>query len=400
MEQNVTIKWITRNKKRYVNLGYTYTGLSTEFSVKLKDLETNSNEKVVVSCDECGAKIMTPYRNYNRIVLNKGGYYCRKCNAKFTSDIRVSNNKDRQLKYFENAVAEKGYTSIATVDDYVGCEVPMPFICSKHGVQKLSIQQLQQGCSCPRCRTSYNKLSIDDIMIKVNEKNNDILLNPEDYVDTKTSNLRIQCGSCGKEFVTNFASIYGSNGYCPDCAKLSQIKNSILSQKILIGNTTRNGKCYLVNPKDYKKAYEKNLEFICDECGDTYICDYVHYCGGQIRCAKCTTKNNSLGEYLIMKYLDAHNIKYIQQYKINECKHKRPLPFDFYLPDYDLLIEFDGIQHFKMTSRDTKESFRLRKLRDKIKDDYCKKEGIELLRIKYLDRDNIGKILNKKLNII
>lgn len=400
LEQMVTIKWFTRNKQRYIDLGYEFTGMSTELTVKLRDLEKNSNQKVSVRCDNCGKEILTPYRNYNKIIARKGGYYCRQCNAVYTSDIRIKNNKERQLKYFNDTISEKGYTSIATVKDYSGYNTPMPFICEKHGIQRLSIQQLQQGCSCPKCRTSPNKLSINQIIDKISEKNGDILLNPNDYIDTKTSNLQIQCGICGYIFTTNYASFYNSNGYCPTCALKSQIKKSTLSQDDLIKNTSRKGKCYLVNPKDYKRAYERNLKFICDECGEIYTCDYQHYHDGQIRCTKCSTKNNSLGEYLIMKYLDLHNIKYIQQYRIQDCKYKKPLPFDFYLPDYDLLIEFDGIQHFQMTKKDTKESFELRKLRDSIKDEFCRNNDIDLLRIKYLDRDNIETILDKKLDII
>ncbi len=101
-----------------------------------------------------------------------------------------------------------------------------------------------------------------------------------------------------------------------------------------------------------------------------------------------------------MNFLDNYKIKYIQQYRIKNCRYKKPLPFDFYLPKYKLLIEFDGWQHYNMTSRDTKESFELRKKRDEIKTNYCKDNNIELLRISYLERDNIEKILKERLNVI
>ena len=67
------------------------------------------------------------------------------------------------------------------------------------------------------------------------------------------------------------------------------------------------------------------------------------------------------------------------------------MPFDFYLPEYNICIEFDGIQHFE--PRDAfggKVEFEKTKLRDKIKDDYCKNNGLSLIRI-----SNIRDIKNK-----
>lgn len=400
LEQKVKIKWFTRNKQRYEKLGYKFTGYSTGFFVNAKDLEINSSKKVTVKCDECDKEIITPYRNYNRIVKEKGKYRCRKCNAPLTSDIRINNNKVRQLKDFENMVNKKGYTSIAKIDDYNGSYNPMPFICDKHGVQYLSINQLRQGCSCPRCRTSSNKLSINEIKKRIFEKNGDFLLNPEEYIDAKTSNLKIKCGSCDNEFITSFASIRNSNGYCSQCAIKNMSINSTLSKEKLIENTTRNGICYLINPNDYKNSNTKNLKFKCDTCDSIFCLDYTHYRLGQIYCKKCTTKINSIGEYLIIKCLDKYNIEYKQQYRISECRYKRPLPFDFYLPKYNLLIEFDGWQHYHMTNKDTQETFQLRKTRDQIKTDYCKNNNIDLLRISYLERDNIEEILKEHLKII
>ena len=70
----------------------------------------------------------------------------------------------------------------------------------------------------------------------------------------------------------------------------------------------------------------------------------------------------------------------------------RPLPFDFYIPQYNLCIEFDGKQHFIPTdfkSNSTEEEklkyFELVQMRDNIKTDYCKNNNINLLRIKYTE---------------
>lgn len=76
--------------------------------------------------------------------------------------------------------------------------------------------------------------------------------------------------------------------------------------------------------------------------------------------------------------------------------------FDFYLPQYNLFIEYDGEQHFYPVSFGadeftTQKNFELIQKRDKIKDEYCNENGINLLRIPYWEKDNIETIINNCL---
>jgi len=98
-------------------------------------------------------------------------------------------------------------------------------------------------------------------------------------------------------------------------------------------------------------------------------------------CSKC---NKSRGELKIGMILKKNNIKHFIQYKFENCKYKKPLFFDFYLPDHNICIEYDGTQHFvKSFYDDEKENLQVRKLRDSIKTNYCINNNIRLLRIKY-----------------
>ena len=64
--------------------------------------------------------------------------------------------------------------------------------------------------------------------------------------------------------------------------------------------------------------------------------------------------------------------------------------FDFYLPDFNRLIEFDGKQHFIDTGWTNQHiNFEKRKSQDKLKNIYAKKNNIELIRIPYWERNNI-----------
>lgn len=105
---------------------------------------------------------------------------------------------------------------------------------------------------------------------------------------------------------------------------------------------------------------------------------------------------NSIGEYKIAKILSKNNIRFLKEYKFNDCinpETNKKLRFDFYLPDYNCCIEYDGEQHFKEKECfGGKESFISLQKRDKIKNDFCKEKNIKLFRIPYTDID----ILNEK----
>lgn len=147
---------------------------------------------------------------------------------------------------------------------------------------------------------------------------------------------------------------------------------------------------------DYKNT-ETKINIIHNKCGyrDWWVTP-SNFLRGQ-RCPRC---QESHGERMIRKILNNLDIKYIAQKRFSDCKYKNPLPFDFYLPCYNLCIEYDGEQHFKdIKYFSTDGGLKCRKIRDNIKNKYCKDNGISLLRISYKVTD-IGDIQNLILNKI
>lgn len=100
----------------------------------------------------------------------------------------------------------------------------------------------------------------------------------------------------------------------------------------------------------------------------------------------------SHGVNKIISILDVNNIEYINEKRFPDCKNKLALPFDVYLPKYNMCIEYDGEQHYnsvKIFGGD--KSFEKIKVNDKIKTDYCINRGIKLIRISF--KDNILRVL-------
>jgi very-short-patch-repair endonuclease len=109
-----------------------------------------------------------------------------------------------------------------------------------------------------------------------------------------------------------------------------------------------------------------------------------------------------LGENIISEILSSKNIKYFEQKSFDGLKYKSNLYFDFYLPDYNLCIEFDGMQHKKAYYFFGGENaLKERVLRDEIKNNYCKSNNINLLRlnfqVNYLTKERISKNIEEKI---
>jgi len=97
----------------------------------------------------------------------------------------------------------------------------------------------------------------------------------------------------------------------------------------------------------------------------------------------CRICKLSKGERELHYLLVNNKIEHIREKKFVQCKDKRALPFDFYLPEHKICIEYDGIQHFKIIDFFGEESFKQTQKHDEIKNEFCKKNGIKLIRIKY-----------------
>lgn len=219
-----------------------------------------------------------------------------------------------------------------------------------------------------------------------------LLTTIDDYMEVKM-NVDFICTKHGKQTIMLDNLIRGHG--CKMCAYEytgSVLKHDIQYVKEYIESINGNK---LLNPEDYKDTSVRNLNIQCS-CGNIFTTSFSNYskCGVNT-CYSCSCKE-SVGEERIRKYLESNTINFIQEKRFDDCRDNRTLPFDFYLPEYNLIIEFDGRHHFEEKGRGNHE---VTAKHDEIKNQYCKNKNISLLRIPYWEGDNIEAIIAKQLNL-
>ena len=206
-------------------------------------------------------------------------------------------------------------------------------------------------------------------------------------------NIEIICKTHNESFWQTPNNHINHKRGCPKCGIKKQSKNNTKTTKQFIEDAINvHGYTY-----DYSKLIYINaktiVKIICNDHGSFNQLPSHHLSG--IGCPFC---KSSKGEKIIRKLFKNIKINFIQQKRFIDCKNNKQLPFDFYLPDHNICIEYDGIQHFESIDFwGGKESFELCRKKDKIKNQYCFDNGIKLIRIPYWEKDNIENIITSSV---
>ena len=131
------------------------------------------------------------------------------------------------------------------------------------------------------------------------------------------------------------------------------------------------------------------MSFIHKKCGQDFIYTPRDLLRNYGFCPNCN-KNRSHGENIIHKLLVDASIPFIEEYQINI--DKQTLRLDFFLPKDDIAIEFNGIQHYQSVQHfGGQEAFIKRQKYDNIKKQWCERNNIKLIIIKY-DEDILKRL--------
>ena len=210
--------------------------------------------------------------------------------------------------------------------------------------------------------------------------------------------VQCHCKKCGAVWVTNRPlDLFRRECGCPVCAKENRRKKRLKPHE------------------EYVKEVEDkfpNIKIIGDYIGThNYIRCYCNIhkiewesiaCNILNGAAGCPICNCSVGERNVIQYLNKMGYKYVQQKSFEDCRDILPLKYDVYDIDNNVLIEFQGEQHYYPVDFDTNDpqkaetAFEALKRRDQIKEDYCSANNIPLIKIPYWERNNVEQFLDQK----
>lgn len=204
------------------------------------------------------------------------------------------------------------------------------------------------------------------------------------------------CGGYTSVMASNLIKINGTRS----CGCLQREKTHEAKFDDLIGQ--KFGRLTVVE-FDKKNSTTLCSRWICKcECGNELSVQAGNLKSGHTSSCGCL---NSYIESVCKLYFDEIKTKYISQHTYDDCKYKQQLKFDFYLPDYNCCIEFDGLHHFEPATfggrsiEQAEKDFEEIQIKDEIKNNYCQNNNIKLIRIPYWKFKDYKNILFDKLGI-
>ncbi|GHA31633.1 DUF723 domain-containing protein [Photobacterium aphoticum] len=349
-----------------------------------------SSQKVVITCYKHGDFELRP-NNHLR------GVGCAKCAAE-----RVADQQRMTLEEFisrASMVHNNLYDYSKVV--YVNSAEKVIIICSKHGEFKQTAIAHLNGGGCKACgheRTnaskSYDKTKfIEDAKAVHGEK--------FDYSMVKYKGsakpVTVICPEHGP-FTTTYEHHAKRGQSCPSCRNRDMDTDKFIQRSREI-----HGDKYDYSKAKYTVA-KGRVCIICPEHGDFKQVAWNHMDG--IGCPYCFDWQNSKGSQRIESWLKENDIDFEREKKFDDLytfstSRKYHLRFDFFIPNCNLLIEYDGKQHFEPVEIfGGNEGYEKLLSNDQKKRDWVDKCGYKLLRIAYSDDDNIEQILNDHISIV
>lgn len=223
-----------------------------------------------------------------------------------------------------------------------------------------------------------------------------------DYINNGTKIL-CRCKTCGNEWYISPNKLLNGRR-CPKCAAQKAHERNKKAHERFVEELSKVNPCLTVLGEYYNCRHM--IEYKCSICGQISCSTPQRLLRNESGCHFC---KSSIGEQKIFSFLNKYGINFEKEKYFADCKDRQMLPFDFYLKDYNLCIEFQGEQHYRPvdfsyipteeSKRKAEKEFAETQKRDGIKKEYCRSKGIGLLLIIYKQINQIESILIKELHL-
>lgn len=357
-----TVQFIRRAREKHGNK-YDYS----------KTVYVNARTKLCIICPEHGEMWMTPVRH-----LKSGGCtFCGKIKAGSTKKTTKEFVSECKVKYPEK-------DTIFDKAEYKGSNELIELGCQKHGYYWVrATSYLNDGCDCPKC----NKLDLEDVKKEIVVHGHDYGL---DNLQFKTDHdmVEIECSRHGK-VLANLRSLR-RGGKCNECAREDAGVNARMSLQNFQGKSEElHGKGTWKYGKVDLRSNKDQIILVCGNCEKNVRTRPDRHLtlqkGLKHRCPHCSD-SRSTAETLICEFLNEWGIDYSDEKTFDTCKDRAKLRWDFYIPEFNLLIERQGEgHHLPVSIFGGEQGFKSQQKRDKIKYDWAEKSPYTLKYIHYFE---------------
>jgi hypothetical protein len=347
----------------------------------------NATSKLDIEC-KCGNKFKASFYNFKKINQRQ----CKKCGLHNNNRLTYE-----EVKHFIEVESNSECKLISK--EYISQSEKLEIQCNCGEIFQVDFKTFKRDerYKCKKCsKQEARKMEFKKLQdfVKNNKKGFELSCNESDYKTARSALLM----KCDKGHIYNTRGMDIKRYGCPICSGFYQdtesFKNRIYK---LVGDE------YTVLG-EYKGA-DKKIKIKHNVCGHIWNPIASNFVNNGRRCPKCAY---SKGEDMICKILDKNKLNYQAQYRFNDCKNIKPLPFDFAIFNKDnellFLIEYQGEQHYQpvkfnsISDEKANENLVNTRKRDNMKKIYCENNSITLLIIKYNEFENLEKIINKKLD--
>lgn len=279
--------------------------------------------------------------------------------------IKKSNRKHDDLYTYNNV-------------NYINSEIKVSITCSTHGDFLQTPKCHVSGKGCPLCakNCSYTQQSFLD---KLKTQFGTHFDYSKVKFKTTRDNVTIVCPDHG-EFSTKAKVLLASKHACHQCSSsFPYTRSSFIKKAHAVHNRSYSySRVKLVNSKTH-------IIIKCKTHGEFSQSPHHHLTG-----QGCPGCKKSIGENLISNFLLQHNIKFQSEYPLVKNKESnRWLRSDFFIEEHNMVIEFDGIQHFQPVELfGGEDNLKITQKRDQLKDKHCKKHNIPFIRFRFDDKKN------------
>lgn len=364
------------------------------FGCKLIGEYVNAVTKLTIQCS-CKKEYQI---DFNQFTDKRNTHVCPECAIKNSGEKR-KNNPTQLLK----KVQELGFWF--DINDYVNINTKIKIFDNCGYMYFFTthyfIKTVKDGVILDKFgrRNPFTKDNIEN-WIKINNKEYKLL--EVDFSKKSGIQVKLKCNLCNKEWKPLFSNNLNGQG-CPSCGSKhffscgnNNIEN-LFPYLIKEWDYSKN----IISPSRYSPGSNDDIWWICFQCNHSWIAKIHARTGSGSGCPACKMSGGAKRIYYWLKdnYFDFH---IEQEFDDLVSDFGYPLRYDFCVydnHDIRLLIEFDGRQHeqFVPIFHKSQNDFEKRKKYDKIKNEYAKNKGINLIRISYRDFNSIEDILVKNL---